>query len=286
MSYAATKRGKAASKAAREAQRLREEAERRAAEARRRRNRIIAIGASVVVLALVVVVSVVQVRAAAERTRLTGPENMLSDGLLMYGDGESDVPIGLTTERNGPAKDPLPSGDVSIFGIVNVKVYSDYTDPAAAEFWSTNGPDLAERIVEGNVTVELHAIGESAGAVTAAAALACVADHVPDQGLTAHGALLGAGASLDSATDDDVVALLTDAGIDDGKVASCVRKGRYRDWVVGAMQRAADGAVDTEIGPVAGTGVFVLNEPYTGGMGDAAAFTEMLEAALERVSID
>ena len=286
MSYSATKRGKAASKAHREAERLREEAARRAAAARRRRNRLIAVAAAVAVLAVAAVVTVTQVRAADERARRTGPENMLSDGVLVYGDGESTAPVGLTTEANGPGTDPVPTGDTSMFGVVNVKVYADYTDPSAADFWAANGADLAERVVDGNVTVELHAIGESQAAVAAARVLACVADQVPDAALTAHGALLAAQADLAGAGAADLVAILAQAGVDDDGVASCVTSGRFADWVDGAIRRAADGAVDTVVGPVTASGVWVLNTPYEGAMDDADAFGAVLEEALAAVAIE
>lgn len=283
MSYAATKRGKAASKAAREA--ARREAERRAREEarRRRRNRILAALAAVVVVAVVATITVTQVQAARERARLTGPENMRSDGIVLYGDTEKV--IGLTTDPNGPGAPAQATSHVRAFGIVDVKVYADYTDPDAAAFWAAVGEDLTERVAEGDVTVEIHAIGQSQAAVAAARALACVADTRPDDGLTAHGALLAAQDRLATATGADLAAILADAGITDDAVARCVQGDRFAEWVEGAIERAATGAVDTVIGPVVESGVWILDEPYEGDLTDAEAFGAALDAALEAISL-
>lgn len=281
MSYSATKRGKAATKAKREAARIEAERLQKAAAARRRRNHILIATGTVAVLAAATVVAVTQVSAARERARLTGPANMISDGLVLYGDTEQV--IGLTTEANGPRTDPLATSEVRDFGIVDLKVYADYTDPGAAEFWAASGEDLADRVATGDFTVELHAIGDSPGAVAGARALACVADTAPDAGLTAHGALLAAQDRLATATGADLTAILADAGITDDGVADCLAGDRFADWVPGAIERAAEGAVDTIIGPVAESGLWVLDVAYAGDLADRAELADALDVALASV---
>ena len=190
MSYAASKRGKITSKERAALERERAEAARRAAAARRRRNRILAWGGGTVAVALAVVVTVVQVQAAQARAARMGPENMISDGIVFYGDGEGLA--ALTTEANGPGTDPAPTGSARPFGVVDLQVFVDYTDPDAATFWATNADEIADRLDAGEASVEIHPIAPGPDALAPAAAVACVAHVSPDDAVTAHAALLEA----------------------------------------------------------------------------------------------
>lgn len=289
MSYAATKRGKSASKANRAAARAAAERAAREAEARRRRTRLLVAAGVVVALLVAALITATQVRAAQERARLTGPENMVSDGIALYGDENGQV-IGLTTEANGPDVDPRPNGDVRGFGVADVTLYTDYTDADAATFWATSGDEIVERLEGGSYILELHAIGETPAARAAARALACVADAAPDAAIAAHGALLAAQDRLAGASGADLApvlaAILADAEVTGDGLADCLAGDRFTAWVDGAIQRAADGAVDTELGPVAATGVWVLDEPYDGDPADAEAFAAVLDEAAAAVGAE
>jgi hypothetical protein len=288
MSYAASKRGKVQSKEAEAARRAAEEKARIRAAARRRRRLVLGWGGAAVVLVVAATVTVVQVQAAQARDRLRGPHNMHSDGLVMYGDTEKV--IGLETAANGPGSDASPTGSARVLGIADLKLFVDYTDPEPAEFWAANGEALSERMVDGDVTVEIHPIGDDEASIAAASAFGCVAEHDRDSGLVAHGALLAAQDLITAATPEELPgvlqAALTGAGIDDDAVASCVADERFRPWVEDATQRAVDFVVYPQIGPVTTSTLFVLDLPYTGDPTDTEAFMAAVETAVENVKTE
>lgn len=286
MSYAASKRGKVQSTQAQAARRAAEERARREAAARRRRRLVLTWGSVAVVLVVAAAITVTQVQAAAARDRLRGPENMMSDGLVLYGDTEGI--LGLVTEANGPGVDPTPTGSARVLGVADLKLFVDYTDPEPAAFWAATGETLGERLVDGDVSLEIHPIGDTTASIAAAAAFACVAQHAPDSGLTAHGALLGAQETLLAAGVDELAPVLrtalADVGIDDEAVAGCIDDERFRPWVEDATARAADFAVYPELGPVTGSALFVLDLPYGGEPDDTEGFMTTVEAAVESVT--
>ncbi len=288
MSYAASKRGKVQSREAEAARRAAEEKARAQAAARRRRRLVLGWGGAAVVLVVAATITVVEVQAAQARDRLRGPHNMVSDGLVMYGDTEKVV--GLETAANGPGSDATPSGSARVLGIADLKVFVNYTDPEPAEFWAANGEALSERMIAGDVTVEIHPIGDDEASIAAAAAFGCVAEYDRDSGLVAHGALLGAQDLITAATPEELPgvlqAALTGAGIDDGDVASCIADGRFHPWVEDATQRAVDFVVYPQIGPVTTSTLFVLDLPYTGDLTDTDAFMAAVETAVENVKTE
>lgn len=285
MSYAASKRGKVQHRQAEAARRAAEEQARREAEARRRRRRALAWGSVALVLVVAVVVTVTRVQAAREHERLRGPNNMISDGLVVYGDGERI--LGLETPHNDADEPARATGSARILGIADMKFFVDYTDPEPAAFWAANGEELTDQLLTGDVSLEIHPIGTDETAVAAGAALACVAEHARDQGLAAHDALLRSQDRVVAASAADLPAVLQDvlagAGVDDDAVASCVADGRFRTWVTEATQRAEQVAVYPEIGPVARSTMFVLDLPWTGEPDDSEGFMEALRAALSQV---
>ncbi len=288
MSYAARKRGKVQSIQAQEARRAAEEQARAEAAARRRRRLVLVWGSAAAVLVVAAAITVVQVQAAQARDRLRGPANMMSDGLVVYGDTEEL--LSLATEANGPDRDATATGDTRFLGIADLKLYVDYTDAEPAEFWAANGETLSERMIDGDVTLEIHPIGDDEASIAAAAAFACVAEKAPDSGLAAHGALLAAQDSLLAAAPDELPAVLrtalADGGVDDEGVGGCVDGERFRPWVEDATERAAESTVYPQIGPVTGSALFVLDLPYGGAPDDTEDFMAAVEAAVASVSPD
>lgn len=287
MSYAASKRGKVQSKEAEAARRAAEEKARTEAVARRRRRRILGWGGAAVVLVVAATITVVQVQAAQARERLRGPHNMMSDGLVMYGDTETIV--GLETRANNP-DDAAPTGSARILGIADLKLFVNYTDPEPAEFWAANGEALSERMVNGDVTVEIHPIGDDAASIAAAAAFGCVAEYDRDSGLLAHGALLAAQDRIVAATAAELPevlqAALAEGGVDDDAVAGCIADERFHPWVEDATQRAVDFVVYPQLGPITTSTLFVLDLPYTGEPGDTEGFMAAVETAVENVKAE
>lgn len=288
MSYAASKRGKVQSKEAEAARRAAEEQARKEAAARRRRRRVLVWGGAAVVLVVAATITVVQVQAAQARERLRGPHNMMADGLVMYGDTENVV--GLETRSNGPGEEAAPTGSARILGIADLKLFVNYTDPEPAEFWAANGEALSERMVNGDVTVEIHPIGDDAASIAAAAAFGCVAEYDRDSGLLAHGALLAAQDRIVAATAAELPevlqAALAEGGVDDDAVASCVADERFHPWVEDATQRAVDFALYPTLGPVTTSTLFVLDLPYTGEPDDTEGFMAAVETAVENVKAE
>lgn len=285
MSYAASKRGKIQSIQAQAARREAEERARREAAAKRRRRRVLIWGGAAVALVVAAVVTVTQVQAAQARDRLRGPQNMMSDGLVVYGDTEKL--LGLVTDANGPGEEPRATGSTRFLGVTDLKLYVNYTDPDPAAFWAANGDALSERLVSGDVSLEIHPIGDDAASIAAASAFGCVAEKAPDQGIVAHGALLAAQDAITAATAEELPgvlqAALSDAGVDAEGVAGCVADERFRPWVEDATQRAAEVVVYPEIGPVTTSTLFVLDLPYGGEPDDTEGFMAALEAAVSQV---
>ncbi len=288
MSYAASKRGKVQSNQAQAARRAAEEQARQEAAAKRRRRLVLGWGSGAVVLVAAVAVTVVQVQAAQARDRLRGPDNMISDGLVMYGDTEKVV--GLDVDGNGPGTDAAPTGSARVLGIADLKLFVDYTDPEPAEFWAANGEALSERMINGDVTLEIHPIGDDDASIAAAAAFGCVAEDDRDSGLLAHGALLAAQDRIAAASAEELSGVLQDAlaegGVDDAAVADCIADERFFPWVEDATQRAADVAVYPELGPVTTSTLYVLDLPYSGDLSDTEAFMAAVETAVENVKTE
>lgn len=288
MSYAARKRGKVQSIQAQAARREAEEKARREAVARRRRRLVLTWGSAAVVVVAAAAITVTQVQAAQARDRLRGPANMMSDGLLMYGDTEKV--LGLVTEANGPGKEATPTGSARVLGVADLKLFVDYTDPDPAAFWAATGETLSERLVAGDVSLEIHPIGDDDASIAAAAALGCVAQYAPDSGLVAHGALLAAQEDITAATVDELPAVLqsalVDGGLDDADVAGCIADERFRPWVEDVTQRAAEVAVYPELGPVTTSTLYVLDLPYSGEPDDVDGFMEAVETAVTTVAAE
>ena len=288
MSYAASKRGKVQSREAEAARRAAEERARQEAAARRRRKLVLGWGGAAVVLVAAAAITVVQVQAAQARDRLRGPHNMISDGLVMYGDAESV--IGLETEANGPENEATPNGSVRVLGIADLKLFVDYTDPEPAEFWAATGEALGERLLDGDVALAIHPIGDDDASIAAAAAFGCVAEHDRDAGLLAHGALLAAQDRIVAASAEELPgvlqAALAEGGVDDDAVASCIADERFFPWVEDATQRAVDFALYPEIGPVTTSTLFVLDLPYSGDPTDTEGFLAAVDTAVENVKAE
>ena len=134
------------------------ERERRAARARRRRTGL-RIGA---VAAVVVVVGGVTVAVQAHARALqVGPSNMISDGLLITGDGtnlaaasSAPIPAGGT-----PTAHPVSTGS----GALDLVVSLDYGDPRSAQFWATNGATIEAWVKSGAASLEIKPLALSAG---------------------------------------------------------------------------------------------------------------------------
>ncbi|WHP17069.1 hypothetical protein [Cellulomonas sp. ES6] len=285
---------------ARELARLQREREAR----RRRRNRRLGwAGAGTgAVAAGVVAVLLVQ---ASVRAGQVGPLGMLSDGVVLSGDG-STVSV-VPTDAIPAGSAPVATAVDRTSGVLDLVLYVDYRSPEAAALWQADGSEIAQWVTAGNATLEVHPLAlldgttvaapsasttaspePSASATTtpatvttgdyslrAAGALACVADGQPDAVLAVHEALLAAqpGLDADGLDDDELVALVQDAGARDDAVADCVRSGGFTDWAREATDRAAD-SVPFDVGSVTTSPVLLVGgRAYTGALDDPAALS-------------
>lgn len=298
---------------ARELARLERE---RQARRRRRNRRLGWAGAGTAVVA-VGVVAALAVQASV-RAGQVGPHNMLSDGVVLTGDG-SAVAASRTSALD-PGASPVATVVDRSSGVLDLVLYLDYRSPEAETFWAANSASIEQWVTAGYATLEIHPLALLDGAAVstgtgaspspsataspapsatasaddsllgtmqttgdysarAAGALACVADTAPDSALAVHDALLAAQPDLDEdgLADDELVALVQNAGVTDTAVADCVTNGDFTDWAQEATTRAAD-SVPYDVGGVTTSPVVLVGgQQYTGDLGDADALLAFIE---------
>ena len=312
MSYQRSAKQKIAAKDRRSQDRelARIERERRARRAKQRR---IALWATAAVVACGVLVGAgFGVKAAVAAGRV-GPLNMATDGLVLSSTGSAIVAS--TSDPLPENGTPTPMADYSQYGLVQALAYIDFGDPASAAFWAANGATLRTFLTssQGYATLELHPVALTAKrssyeaaaptpdpsataaptaaatlnpsdagtdyAVRAANAFACVAANDPDKTLDVTDALFAAQATFgdQGLSDDELVALVKDAGVTKGGWEKCIRGERYVRWVAQATDRAQTGALVDAASATASTPlVIVSGKAYTGAPEDAAAFAKHL----------
>lgn len=204
-----------------EAARLKQEQARR-----EKRNRLLTIGAIVVVLVLVVVAVLFINKQGQPKTLadVTTPSTMQSDGGIAFG---KDGKAGTSTE-----------------GAPTVAVYYDYLCPYCGQFEKTNQSDLDTLRTEGKVTLVMHPInlldGQSNGthySTRAANAFATVADQAPDKALAFSNALFAnqPAEGTDGLSDDKIAEIARGVGVPDA-VVSTFTEGRFNDYVQTARE--------------------------------------------------
>lgn len=177
-------------------------------------------------------------------------------------------PASATSDGTG-----LPVGS----GPVTVEVYLDFLCPACAAFDAAARPVLDRYLAEGTVTVVYRPIAildrntTTEYSTRAAAAAACAAGSDQFTGFVAsmlENQPVGQPAGL---SDDQIVALGTEAGITDSGFGQCVRDGEYRDWVTRGTNDAFDrGVQGTPTVFVNGTRLSELSVPALRAAVDAA----------------
>ena len=134
-------------------------------------------------------------------------------------------------------------------GPVRVDVYLDFICPACKAFEERAAGTLAQLVDSGRVTVVYHPLGfldqqsTTRYSSRSAAASGCAADagkFVEYAGVLYDQQPAEGGPGL---SDDKLVELAKQAGIDTGPFKTCVRDGRYLGWVDGVTEQAARGAV-------------------------------------------
>jgi len=318
MSHARSAKAKAARKQRRAIDRQLAEIE-RARRARRARMRRLGLRVGAVVGCLALVGTVVVTVQARARAAAIGPENMVSDGVVVSGEGGA-----LSTVRTAALEpDDIPTPYVTQPGVLPVVAFVDYRDPLAATWWSMNRKQVTEWVEDGNATLEIRPLAllddadviatpvptptRTEGSVEqaadtsdeptaepttvrttgdysarAAGAIGCVADHHPDLVLATHTALLEEVATLpaDGLSTDELAALVSRAGANE-KAVSCVRKNDHVDWARAATERAA-GYVPFGVATVTTSPVVIVGgQQYKGDLADAEEFERAFTDAYE-----
>ncbi len=261
---------------AREAARL----ARQAQKVHQRRQRwVLQGGVIVALLAVVAVVGLVVFNATRPPT--PGPLNMLSDGILISGNGTTATAV--TTTALQPNKTPVPTDPSKSKNTANIVMYVDYQCPFCKQFEATNAEQITKWVTDGMATVEIHPIAildnSSQGtkySTRAANAAACVANFDPNNYLAVNTALFAnqPAEQTPGLTDDQLKALVKTAGAGGADVASCISSQTFASWVSAATKRALAGPLpNSDTKTVAGTPTVIVDgKKYPGALDDANAF--------------
>jgi protein-disulfide isomerase len=261
---------------------------------RKARNGWIIKGGVVVVLiaaavAIVLVVTSLNNAAIEAAKPKPGPANMISDGIILTGDSAGSGEIVAVPTAAIPADgEPTPTDPADYANQVRIVTYIDYFCPICKAFEEANAQQLGTWVSAGAATLEVHPISildrSSLGtryATRAANAMACVANFQPDLFFQATTAMYAEqpAEGTKGLDNDEIIAVLTNAGVTDPKVATCVNAETFSQWVTKATQRTNGPIPNSTLAGVTGTPTVLVNGiQYTGAVDDAAAFSAFVTA--------
>jgi protein-disulfide isomerase len=258
----------------RELARIRREEEQK----RRRRNRVIAI-----VIAVVAVVAILAGAGwavySAVRASFVGPLNMLSDGVILTGSGSAVTAT--STDAIQPGEQPVAS-ELDTATVLRLTEYVDYGSADVGTFETTNGSALQSYVSAGYASLELHPValeGPDSYSARAANTIACVANTLPDAVLPIHNALIAKIADLPDGglSNDELATLVSDAGVTDESVGSCIRGNEFSDWVTDATSRAQASVPNSDVESLEKVPLLVVDGiAYTGALDDADALSTFI----------
>jgi protein-disulfide isomerase len=258
-----------------EAAREKARAMRDAEKKRKRRNRLFAQGGVVLgLLAIVAVVLLVILNTKPAPPISGGPQNMISDGILLKG-----VSGGITAvETPGIAKGgkPKATDPSKLSDTVNIVTYIDYFCPVCQAFETANATQINQLVASGVATLEIHPIqildSSSQGtrySSRAVNAAACVANYEPDKYVDVTAAFYANQPKEQTTglTNDQIVQLVQSAGAKSDDVKTCITKESFKDWVAASTNRALSGPLpNTNVPRVTGTPTVIVDgQQYTGG---------------------
>jgi protein-disulfide isomerase len=248
------------------------------------------VGLALIAAAIVTILIVTNVRQAEidAATPKPGPENMLSDGILLTGDGTGNI-VAVPTAAIPAKGTPVPTDPTAYPDTVNIVTYIDYFCPVCQAFEQANGEQLNNWVASGVATLEVHPIAildnRSMGtryASRAANAMACVAEFQPSVFVQASTAMYANQPPEGTAglTNNEITDVLTQGGVTAPEVASCVADERFKQWVTAATQRTGSGPLpNAEIPAVTGTPTVLVNGyQYPGSITDASEFAQFVGA--------
>ncbi|GGF40260.1 DsbA family protein [Subtercola lobariae] len=255
---------------------------------RKKRNKIIR-RTSMIVVAVAVVAIATLVTVNNIRAGLIGPANMASDGIVFSGSPSQSADQSSSSQNTITAatsaalqvgQTPTPTVFDPSTGGLSVVLYVDYANADAASFETTNASNVQGWVNQGYATLEIHpvALNSTDGndpSTRAANAIACVANTEPDAVLAVHNALIADQATIASAglSNDDLVALVSKAGVTDAAVSKCITSNDFDNWVSDATKRAKASLPNSDVPALTKVPlVLVDGSSYTGSLTDATAF--------------
>ncbi len=275
----------------REAAREKARQDRDAERKRVRRNKIFlqgGVGLAVIAIAAIVMLVIVnQPKPAELSTSKAGPDNMISDGILLVGNTTTAVKTpGIKAGAKSVPTDPSKHSNT-----VNIVSYVDFQCPVCQAFEAANGEQIKSWVDSGVASIEIHPISfldpSSLGnkySTRAANASACVANDDPAKFYDVMQALFTnqPAESTPGRSDKQILDVLKGAGASSNAITDCVKSQKFANWVAAETQRVQSGEFPNTVTPTTFRGtptVFVDGKQYTGGVDDAAAFKAFVEKA-------
>jgi protein-disulfide isomerase len=248
------------------------------------------VGIALVAVAVVTVLIFNSVRQAEIDAAVPkpGPENMISDGILLQGDGSGNI-VAVPTAAIPAGGDYTPTDVTKYADTVNIVAYVDYFCPICQTFEQTNAEQLDTWVSAGAATLEIHPISildrSSLGtryASRSANAMACVAQYDPNSFFQATTAMYASQPAEGTAglTNEEIASVLAQAGVTSLDVVQCINDETFKQWVTDATARTSVGPIpNSELARVGGTPTVLVNGyQYTGAVNDATAFAEFVSA--------
>ena len=248
------------------------------------------VGLALIAVAVITILIFNSVRQAEIEAAVPkpGPENMISDGILLQGDGSGNI-VAVKTAAIPAGGDYTPTDITKYADTVNIVTYVDYFCPICQSFEQTNAEQLGTWVSSGAATLEVHPISildrSSLGtryASRSANAMACVAQYQPDSFFQATTAMYAnqPAEATSGLTNEEIASVLAQAGVTSLDVVDCINKETFKQWVTDATNRTNVGPIpNSELDRVSGTPTVLVNGyQYTGAVNDANAFAEFVSA--------
>jgi protein-disulfide isomerase len=266
-------------KVRREAAREHAREQREIAAKKRKRNKLFAQG-GVLLGALAIAAVIVLVLTNINKPPSPGPLNMLSDGIVLTGDG-TDMGF-VETKAIKAGGEPVASTPSDDPEVVSIVMYVDYQCPFCQQFEATNGAQLGDWVTSGMATLEIHPAAvldsQSLGArysSRATNAAACVANFEPEKFFDVNTALFEnqPAEGTTGLTTAQLKTVVADAGASSSDVADCIGAETFKTWVTEATQRTREPLPNSTLEGLAATPTVLVNgQQYQGGISDPAEF--------------
>ncbi|WP_431218504.1 DsbA family protein [Leifsonia xyli] len=262
---------------------MREEAAKKA----KRRKVVVQSSVIVGIVAVLAIIGVVVFTSVGGGTSAANPKNMASGGTLLTAPTKAT-----TTPAIASGAKPTPTKMQLDGKTAHIQIWLDYQCPYCEQFETTNNSQIKQWLQEGSATLEVHPVAildstqNKQYSTRAAAAASCVANSAPDKFFDVNAALFAKQPNEQTGTgltNDEIISILKDAGVDSKTVTDCVNKQTFASFVTNMTQ---DATTNSQLkNPTSGgfgtPTVFVNGERYQGGFTDAKQFAAFTAAAVK-----